>query len=129
MRFGYTIIYVPDVRSTVEFYERAFGLMRRFIAEDGSYAELETGTTALAFASDALGAANLPDGYALNRREALPAGIEIALVTEDVNTAYTNAIAAGADALVPPKHKPWGQLVAYVRDLNGVLIELCSPMS
>jgi hypothetical protein len=27
-----------------------------------------------------------------------------------------------------PKIKPWGQVVAYVRDLDGFLIEVCSPM-
>jgi len=24
--------------------------------------------------------------------------------------------------------KPWGQRVGYVRDLNGCLVELCSPV-
>jgi len=27
-----------------------------------------------------------------------------------------------------PETKPWGQTVAYVRDRNGFLVELCSPM-
>jgi hypothetical protein len=25
--------------------------------------------------------------------------------------------------------KPWGQVVAYVRDLNGYLVEICTPMA
>jgi lactoylglutathione lyase len=24
--------------------------------------------------------------------------------------------------------KPWGQKVSYVRDLNGCLVEVCSPV-
>lgn len=29
MKLGYTIVYVPDVQASVEFFERAFGLKRR----------------------------------------------------------------------------------------------------
>jgi uncharacterized glyoxalase superfamily protein PhnB len=38
------------------------------------------------------------------------------------------AVAAGAALVTPPAQKPWGQTVAHVRDLNGVLIEICTPM-
>ena len=57
-----------------------------------------------------------------------PAGAEIAFVTEDVQASYDKAIAAGAIAYKKPEPKPWGQLVAYVRDLNGFLVEICSPI-
>jgi len=33
VKFGYTIIYVPDVISSIEFFERAFGFQRRFVHE------------------------------------------------------------------------------------------------
>lgn len=46
----------------------------------------------------------------------------------NVEKAYKKAINEGAIPLVPPKEKPWGQTVAYVRDPNGILIELASPM-
>ena len=36
MRFGYTIAYVRDVEGTVAFWERAFGLKRRFVDESGA---------------------------------------------------------------------------------------------
>ena len=32
MHFGYTIIYVPDVAASLQFFETAFGLQRRFLA-------------------------------------------------------------------------------------------------
>ena len=54
MQFGYTILYVDDVASTLAFYGKAFGLATRYMHESGSYGELETGTTALAFVSHAL---------------------------------------------------------------------------
>ena len=40
MKFGYTIVYVPDVLASVEFFERAFGLKRRFVHESG-YGEMD----------------------------------------------------------------------------------------
>ncbi|MFO0110274.1 MAG: VOC family protein, partial [Alphaproteobacteria bacterium] len=33
-----------------------------------------------------------------------------------------------AAPLKKPEQKPWGQTVAYVRDLNGFLVEICSPV-
>ena len=128
MRFGYTIVYVEDVAAAIAFYERAFGLTRRFIAEDGTYGELETGATTLSFAQHALPSGFIPDGYRRNDPTQPPAGIEIGFVTDDVAAAWDAALAAGATALVPPQTKPWGQTVAYVRDPEGMLVEICTPV-
>ncbi|OKH41718.1 glyoxalase [Calothrix sp. HK-06] len=128
MKLSYTILYVKDVPSSVAFYEKAFGLKQRFIHESGQYAEMETGETKLAFASTELASSNLPQGFQENSLSNLPAGIEIGFVDEDVPTAFTNAVNAGAVAVVEPKVKPWGQTVAYVRDIDGILIEIASPM-
>ena len=128
MKFSYTILYVKDVAQSVAFYERAFGLKQRFIDESEQYAEMETGGTSLAFASNELAHSNLPQGFQENNRSNLPAGIEVGLVAEDVTAAFSQAVEAGAITVVNPKTKPWGQTVAYVRDLDGILIELCSPM-
>ena len=126
MKLGYCIIYVPDVLQTTEFYEKAFGLARKFVHESG-YAEMATGETALAFASEALRAANGVETLN-NRIETAPAGAEIAFVTADVKGAYDRAVAAGAQPYKTPEPKPWGQMVGYVRDLNGFLVEICSPV-
>lgn len=128
MQFGYTIIYVEDVAATVAFYETAFNLPRRFIHESGLYAEMETGATALAFAGDeAVELGGL--AIAPNRARAMPAGWEICLVTDDVQAGFDRAVAAGAAPVVPPADKPWGQTVSYVRDLNGCLVEIASPVA
>ncbi|RBB92417.1 VOC family protein, partial [Pseudomonas sp. MWU12-2115] len=47
MQFGYTIIYVPEVETSLRFFEQAFGFKRRFLHESGTYGELETGSTTL----------------------------------------------------------------------------------
>lgn len=129
VRLGYVIFYVADVASAVRFYGDAFGIRARFVHEGGDYAELETGETTLAFAAHSLAAANFPGGYTKLTDLATPAGVEIALVTEDVALAVTNAIAAGATVIADAKAKPWGQTVAYVRAPDGCLVELCSPMA
>jgi lactoylglutathione lyase len=128
MKFGYAITYVSDVARTVAFWRAAFGIEARFVVPTGDYAELQTGATAIAFASHDLGRANLPEGYAPADASALPQGIELALVTDDVATATERALAAGATLLKAPAKKTWGQTVAYVRTPDGNLIELCSPM-
>ena len=128
MKFAYTIIYVRDVKQTVAFYQAAFGLTERFVDDGGQYAEMETGPTALAFAANELAQSNLPHEVRLNDPTQPAAGIEIAFTTEDLPAAYERALAAGASGLASPQLKPWGQQVAYVRDLNGVLVELASPM-
>ncbi|BAZ11172.1 glyoxalase/bleomycin resistance protein/dioxygenase [Calothrix sp. NIES-4071] len=128
MKLSYTILYVKDVPSSVTFYEKAFGLKQRFIHESGQYAEMETGETLLAFTSNELAKSNLPQGFQENSLSNLPAGIEIGFVDEDVPFSFVNAVNAGATAVVEPKIKPWGQTVAYVRDLDGILIEIASPI-
>ncbi len=127
MKFGYTIIYTNDVEKSIEFFENAFGFKRRFIHESG-YGELDTGDTALAFASHDLGSSNLPNGYIKTDSEK-PLGIEIALVTDDVQKAFQNSLKFGATLIKEPVQKPWGQLVAYVRCPDGTLVEICSPVS
>ncbi len=127
MRLGYVIIHVPDVPAALAFYERAFGLERRFLAPGDQYGELQTGGTALAFAAEAL-IAQYDLGVRANRADQAPAGVEIGLVTDDVAAAYAKAVAEGASPAKPPSVKPWGQTVAYVRDLNGFLVEICSPI-
>jgi uncharacterized glyoxalase superfamily protein PhnB len=127
MRFGYTIIYVADVEAAIAFYERAFGFSRRFIADDGTYGELESGETTLSFASHDLASGFLPS-YRRNDPAEPPAGIEIGFVTDDVPAAWDAALAAGATAVSAPQTKPWGQTVSYVRDPEGMLVEICTPV-
>ena len=127
MQFGYTIIYVPDVASSLAFFERAFGLAQRFLHESGTYGELDTGTTTLAFADHALGHANFPGGHVAAHSSEKPLGMEIALVTPDVPAAHEQALRHGATELSAPAARPGGQTVPYVRCLGGTWVELCTP--
>jgi lactoylglutathione lyase len=129
MRFGYTILYVEDVARAIEFYERAFGITRRFVTDDATYGEMETGDTTLSFARHTFVGGFIPGGYRRNDPAEPPAGVEIGFVTDDVFAAWNAALAAGAIVVSPPETKPWGQTVAYVRDLDGMLVEICTPVA
>lgn len=128
MRFGYTILYVADVAASLDFYERALGQRRRFLHESGDYAELDTGETALALAAHELAAANLPGIYGAEAGSGARPAFEVCFVTDDVQGAFDRAIVEGAGAVTPPQTKPWGQDVAYIRDPDGNLVELASPV-
>ena len=128
IKFAYTILYVKNVEKAIDFYERAFGFKRKFIAPVNSYGELDTGNTVLSFASVELAKTNLQDGFIESSLLKQPFAIEIAFTTNDVEAVYQKAIKEGATPESPAKYKPQGQTVAYVRDPDGFLIEICTPM-
>ncbi len=128
IKYSYTILYVDDVAKSIRFYKDAFGLEVKFTTPDNDYGELLTGNTTLSFASKKLAASNLPNGFIESSIHENPFAIELGFVTEEVATTVEKAILAGATLEAAPKQKPWGQIVAYVRDPDGFLLEICSPM-
>jgi uncharacterized glyoxalase superfamily protein PhnB len=128
---GYVILCVKDVAASLDFYENAFGLKRRFFNDDAgkAYGELETGAACLAFASLEMATTNLGQDVLAASPSKPPQAVEIDLVTTDVHGLYARAVAAGATKYCEPALKPWGQTVAYVRDKDGHLIELCTPVA
>jgi uncharacterized glyoxalase superfamily protein PhnB len=110
------------------FYERAFGFGQKFIAPGDEYGELVTGQTTLSICAISLAKTNLPDGFLESDPAAKPFGIEIGFTTTDVEGTIHKAVAEGATLISEPRTKPWGQTVAYIRDPEGFLIEICTPM-
>lgn len=128
MKYGYTIIYIENVSETILFYERAFGFSRKFITPEEDYAELLSGETTIAFASIELGKSNFKNGFQTLKRQDKPVGVELVFVSESIEADFQKAINAGAMEFEPIVEKPWGQKVGYLRDNNGVLIEICTPV-
>lgn len=127
MNFGYTILYVENVGAAITFYEQAFGFERRFLME-GQYGEIETGQTRLGFSANAFAKTLTPVGFEPASLAQPAPAMELGFCTEDVAGALAKALAAGATLVKEPEEKPWGQTVAYVRDLDGFLLEICTPM-
>jgi lactoylglutathione lyase len=129
MKMKYTVLHVHDIQRSVEFYRKAFGIKNRFIHESGQYAEMETGDSTLAFASDDLASSIIKDGYRRNLPGEKPSGIQIAFEPDDVEKAFENALKAGATAVSLPELKPWGWISAFVRDPDGILVELAKEVT
>jgi lactoylglutathione lyase len=129
LKFAYTIFYVQDVIKTLEFYETAFGFKRTFVADTAEFGQLDTGGTLLSFATIELIAGEIPGGFLASDIKKQPLGVEVAFATEHVEQAYLKAVDAGALEVSRPAVKPWGQTVGYVRDINGFLIEICTPIA
>lgn len=125
MNLAYTILYVQDVPRSLAFYQEAFGLQLRFQHESGDYGELDTGATRLAFSSRTL---MTQLGKNPAAADAAAPCFEIAFSTDEVPAAVARAVAAGAALKQAPQDMPWGQTVAYVVDLDGFLVEICTPL-
>ncbi len=126
MKLAYMILYVQDVEEAAKFYERAFGLARGFADPNGDYLALKSGETILSFAREEFVKGN-GVRFSPVRADASPPGIEIGFIVDDVDAAYRRALDAGAMPWFEPKPQSWGQVVSYVRDPNGFLVEIASP--
>jgi lactoylglutathione lyase len=123
-QLGFVILYTRDVTKKMAFYERAFGLQRGNLSPQGEYGEMH-GDVPLQFVQEDFARSYVPD-FVANRLEGRPAAIEVGFLLDDVPAAYQRAIDSGCTSVAPPEKRPWGPTVAFVRDDEGVLVELCS---
>lgn len=126
MKLGYTLFYVDNVEQTMNFYALAFGFEKGFVHEN-QYGEMITGETKIGFVNHQTASSHGFE-YEKAQLQSKPFAFEIGLITNDVDSAYKKALSAGATPVCTPKKKPWGQTVSYVRDCNGFLVEICSPV-
>ncbi|AUX26896.1 ring-cleavage extradiol dioxygenase [Sorangium cellulosum] len=122
-KLGYVILYVDDADAAFDFYSSVFGLKER--SRHDGYIELETGATVFAlcerrFVKKRLGISFGPKGRGASE-------VAFVLPRAQIGEAFERAVAAGAEPLLEPVEQPWGQLVSYVRDPDGHLVEICSP--
>ena len=128
IQYAYTILYVKDVPRTMEFYKKAFGFNQKFLTLENDYGEIISGTTTIAFASVELGKSNFKKGFIESTLNEKPFGIELAFTTSEIEKVMESAIESGAIRLEETVTKPWGQKVGYLRDINGFIIEICTPI-
>lgn len=129
MELGYTILYVDDVRATLHAWTRAFELTQRFCTPEGDYGELDTGSTVLSFAEREFGRGHFTDEAVRASFDGPPSLFEIGFTTDDVPAAYARAVKSGMRVVNEPVTKPWGQVVGWVADANGILVEIATPMA
>ena len=122
----YALAYVESPSRSLAFYELAFGMRRRFLADGGTYGELDTPGVVVGFVAESQARANVPRGHRPNTLAGEPAGFEFGFEVEDLEAAWAKAVQAGAQPYAEPATKPWGQRIAYVRDPDGILVELAA---
>jgi lactoylglutathione lyase len=116
----YLILIVEDLDRALGFYVDVLGL--RLGHRSGDYAQLDTGATRLALYTRNAMAKTL--GRSLDLPASNAPGFEIGFKVTDVDAAFNKLIALGAQPVMPPTDRSWGQRTAYVRDPDGHLIEL-----
>ncbi len=120
----YLILIVEDLDRALGFYVDVLGL--RLGHRSGDYAQLDTGTTRLALYTRSAMAKTL--GMALDPPVSNAPGFEVGFKVSDVDAAFTELIARGAQPVMPPTDRFWGQRTAYLRDPDGHLIELAQDL-
>lgn len=123
-----SVLHVANVERAVRFYGAAFGFRRRFVDELGLYAETDAGTTTLAFTEREFAQRQAVPTQTL-AADGPPPPSEIAVAVDDVQTAVDLAVRAGARLERAAETKYWGQTVAYVRDPDGHLVQICTPLN
>ncbi len=127
LQLSHMIYYVENVQKSIDFFTTALGIPIHFAHESGCYVELKTGETKLAFVKEEFVEETFPQGF-YKSSTSTPLGCAPTLTTRDLEQVFEQCLKYGAEEVCPPTKKPWGQTVAYIRDPNGVLIELATPM-
>jgi uncharacterized glyoxalase superfamily protein PhnB len=128
IKFKYVILYVEDLEKSMNFYRDTFNTEIKFITPEKDYGELITGDTTLSFASLTLAHSNIKEGFLQSKADKKPFGIELGFTTENVESLVKKAIQNGAVLYENIVEKPWGQKVAYIKDLDNYLVEICSEI-
>jgi lactoylglutathione lyase len=120
------MIYVSDVSRTVRFYEQALGASCDHAHDDGSYAELVLESLVLGVVDAMFAERHFPGEVSGLQKADSPAAFEIYVEVGDVDDVARQAVRAGATTLGDPLDRPWGQRNVFVRDPDGVIIELAT---
>jgi lactoylglutathione lyase len=120
-----TILYTAKPKETLEFYEAAFGLKRRFFNENPGFGELEVGSTTLAISNIKIEQGEYPAAQ-VSTVENPAFGFHVSFQTDDSQALFEQAVQHGATVVHAPQKLPWGGTVARLKDINGVLVSIMS---
>ncbi len=121
----YVVLVVADLDRALSFYTDVLGLPLKH--RSGAFAQLETGRTRLALFERSAMAETL--GLAIEAPSKSAPGFELGFLVDDVDRAYAELVAGGAEPVTVPTDRAWGQRTAYVRDPDGHLVELAQPIA
>ncbi len=115
MRLSHTTIFVDDVARTARFYQEVLGLGPAVVDASGQHATLP----GLVLMQHELAAVGVPVGYLAASAGAKTLGVMLSFSVEDLDAVYERALVRGGQKVAAPEDG-----VAFVRDCNGILLEL-----
>ncbi|WP_335978294.1 VOC family protein [Streptomyces sp. CA2R106] len=121
MEFASTRIITDDVARLVGFYERVTGVRADWATED--FAEIRTPGATLAIGSTR----TVPLFAPGSARPAANHSAIIEFLVPDVDAAYRDL--AGSDFVNEPTTMPWGNRSLLLRDPDGTLVNLFTPVT
>ena len=124
LQLDYTVLVVEDLDRSVAFYTEVLGI--HLSHRSGGYAQLITGPTRLALYTREALAATLGEELEPPARNA--PGFQIGFLVADVDEAFADVVARGAEPVKQPVDRFWGQRTAYVRDPDGHLVEFAQAV-
>lgn len=110
---GYVNVFVTDLASAVEFYDKKLGRKPIRVDADHGYASFDAGPVSLGLA-------------AVDGEQAALAGryTGIGLAVADLEAEHARLSGQGVEFAMPPTRQPWGGFMALVRDPAGNLLYL-----
>jgi len=130
---GFIFVWVTDVASTARFYEEGLGLTPRFHVDGPQGPYVEYGSPEGGAGSDAGSVrfciSDIQEAHQLYggdyERDFQSTPFALSFVDDDVPAVYRRAVAAGGISVTEPGRTAcWGQMLARLRDPNGLLIVL-----
>jgi lactoylglutathione lyase len=120
VEFGYSIIFVSDMKRSIEFYQEIIGLPLRF--ETPEWTEFNTDGTTLA-----LHQTNTPATSAEPKDENPAGQCRPGFTVDDINACHERLIGKGVICVSPPKVEEYGHTLAKYADPDGLTITLSQP--
>lgn len=114
----YVVLVVEDLDRAVAFWTETMGL--QLDHRSGPYAQFATGTTRFGLFERAAMEETL--GGVSGER------FEVGFKVNDCDAVFAELLASGAEPVVAPTDRAWGQRTAYVRDPDGHLVELAQDL-
>lgn len=118
----FTSILSSDVERTANFYQELLGMVRHF---DSDWFVILThpDIDGLEF-----GILQRDHGIVPETVRAAPAGVMLTFVVTDCDEVYGRARARHAEILEPPTDMPYGQRRMLLRDPDGTVVDVSSPV-
>lgn len=114
MNFNHAMVYVKDMRRSLEFYAGTLGLEPIEVYPDASYARLKSPT----------GASTIALHKARDPRQVGSRGLRLYFETKNLDEVCRRLAKHGVKFTQPPADMPWGWRHAYLEDPDGHEVSL-----